>query len=433
MSNKGAGAVTDKGAQGLIPKLRFPEFRKTGEWEFKPLRKLAERQSNRNVGQAVTRVLTNSAEHGVVDQRDYFEKDIATQGNLDSYFVVNLGDYVYNPRVSNLAPVGPISKNKIGIGVMSPIYTVFRFNDQTDGFYENYFRSTYWHNYLRHASNSGARHDRMAISNDDFMLMPLPAPEPAEQKKVAECLSSLDALIAGETAKLATLRDYKKSLMQQLFPMEGENTPRLRFPEFRAAEPWKRLALSALLSEPKQRNRKLAYGPENVLSVSGEYGCVNQIGFLGRSYAGVSVKDYHIVEHGDVVYTKSPLKAYPFGIIKSNKGDAGIVSTLYAVYRPIKICNADFIDYYFSRPHFLNRYLQPIVKKGAKNDMKVNNSDVLSGDVWVPEKDEQQKIADFLLTVDNRVFVQIDRIAALRSHRDGLMQQIFPLRIAATA
>lgn len=113
---------------------------------------------------------------------------------------------------------------------------------------------------------------------------------------------------------------------------------------------------------------------------------------MGRSYAGVSVKDYHVVEHGDIVYTKSPLKKNPFGIIKVNKGKRGIVSTLYAVYRPFEDCSGTYLDHFFSGDYNLNAYLQPLVKKGAKNDMKVNNTDVLKGDICVPKLPEQQKI-----------------------------------------
>src|SRR5689334_7573937 len=108
--------------------------------------------------------------------------------------------------------------------------------------------------------------------------------------------------------------------------------PRLRFADFQNAGPWELRKISELLRERKQRNRELKFGPSDVLSVSGDYGCVNQIELLGRSYAGVSVKDYHVVEMGDLVYTKSPLKRNPYGIIKENKGKPGIVSTLYAVY-----------------------------------------------------------------------------------------------------
>lgn len=209
---------------------------------------------------------------------------------------------------------------------------------------------------------------------------------------------------------------------------DGQSTlmPKLRFPEFRNAECWRVRKLNELLFEAKKRNRELTFGPGDVLSVSGEYGCVNQIEFMGRSYAGVSVKDYHVVEHSDIVYTKSPLKRNPFGIIKVNKGKRGIVSTLYAVYRPFPDCSAVYLDHFFSRDYNLNSYLQPIVKKGAKNDMKVNNSDVLKGDICVPELKEQQKIAEFLDTVDELLALQARKVVALKSHKKALMQQLFP-------
>lgn len=213
----------------LVPKLRFPEFLGVGEWQLVPLSRLAARAKQKNRDEKIARVLTNSAEFGVMDQRDFFDKDIATQGNLESYFVVELGSYVYNPRISATAPVGPISKNKIGMGVMSPLYTVFKFKDDNNEFYEHYFKTTGWHTYMRQASSMGARHDRMAISSDDFMAMPLPVSSPAEQQKIADCLSSLDeliaaclssldALITAATQELDTLKTHKKGLMQQLFP-----------------------------------------------------------------------------------------------------------------------------------------------------------------------------------------------------------------------
>ena len=119
-----------------MPKRRFPEFKDSGEWQSVPLNRLAARTKQMNRDEKIVRVLTNSAEFGVMDQRDFFDKDIATQGNLKSYYVVDLGSYVYNPRISAAAPVGPISKNKIGTGVMSPLYTVFKFKDDSNNFYE---------------------------------------------------------------------------------------------------------------------------------------------------------------------------------------------------------------------------------------------------------------------------------------------------------
>lgn len=177
---------------GYVSKLRFPEFLGKAEWKFVPLNKLAKRCTQKNRSGAITRVLTNSAEHGVVDQRDYFDKDIATPGNLENYYVVKKGDYVYNPRISTRAPVGPISKNNVATGVMSPLYSVFRFDDSNNDFYAYYFKTTGWHQYMRQASSTGARHDRMAITNDDFMAMPLPVSTPKEQQKIAACLATLD-------------------------------------------------------------------------------------------------------------------------------------------------------------------------------------------------------------------------------------------------
>jgi type I restriction enzyme S subunit len=127
---------------GLVPKLRFPEFWEAGEWENKPLGKLAKRCTQKNGQVKLSRVLTNSAEFGVVDQRDFFDKDIANPSNLEGYLVVEIGDYVYNPRISTTAPVGPISKNNVATGVMSLLYTVFRFNNIHNDFYAYYFKTT---------------------------------------------------------------------------------------------------------------------------------------------------------------------------------------------------------------------------------------------------------------------------------------------------
>lgn len=204
-----------------------------------------------------------------------------------------------------------------------------------------------------------------------------------------------------------------------------ELMPKLRFPEFRDAGEWKRQELSALLKERKEKNRQLKYGPEHVLSVSGAHGCVNQIEFMGRSYAGASVKEYNIVGTGDIVYTKSPLKACPNGIIKANKGAAGIVSILYAVYRPTPAATAEFINYYFSSDHKLNTYLQPLVQKGPKNSILVKNSDVLRGYIGAPDVAEQKKIAECLSSLDALIAAETDKLAALRDHKKGLMQQLF--------
>ena len=201
-----------------------------------------------------------------------------------------------------------------------------------------------------------------------------------------------------------------------------EKRPKLRFPGF--DEPLEHKELLHYLVENTARNKQLKFGKENVLSVSGEYGIVNQIAFQGRSFAGESVADYHVVETDDIVYTKSPLKANPYGIIKVNNGVPGIVSTLYAVYHPLKTVVPRFVDFYFSNNLRINKFLKPLVNIGAKHDMKVNNTFVLTGTVVFPPLREQQKIVDFLTVLDRRIDIQRKKVEALKKYKRGVVRTL---------
>jgi len=203
-----------------------------------------------------------------------------------------------------------------------------------------------------------------------------------------------------------------------------KSIPEIRFPEFK--EDWDLKYLHELLRESKAKNSDLKYSKEDVLSVSRDYGVVNQIEHLGRSYAGASVHNYGIVEKGDIVYTKSPLKQNPYGIIKVNKNKPGIVSTLYAIYKA-KDNNVDesFIDYYFSLDDNTNRYLRPLVRKGAKNDMKINNDFVLSDAIYIPSVNEQNKITGFLSIIDVEIELLERKFKLLVDYKKGVLQKIF--------
>ena len=130
---------------------------------------------------------------------------------------------------------------------------------------------------------------------------------------------------------------------------------------------------------------------------------MNQIEFQGRSFAGASVANYGVVEGGDVVYTKSPLKSNPYGIIKTNKGKTGIVSTLYAVYKPKNNVGAEFVQIYFELDSRMNSYMHPLVNKGAKNDMKVSDENALKGSVIFPKIDEQKAISKYFAQLDHLI------------------------------
>lgn len=176
-----------------------------------------------------------------------------------------------------------------------------------------------------------------------------------------------------------------------------------------ALDAWEQRKLEEYLGVSKEKNRDESFGKDDVLSVSGEYGIVNQIEFQGRSFAGASVANYGVVEGGDVVYTKSPLKSNPYGIIKTNKGKTGIVSTLYAVYKPKNNVGAEFVQIYFELDSRMNSYMHPLVNKGAKNDMKVSDENALKGSVIFPKIDEQKAISKY--------FAQLDHLITLHQHK----------------
>lgn len=404
--------------QGRVPKLRFPEFRDAAEWREETLINIADRITQRNSHSIEKRVLTNSATDGIVDQREYFEKDIANQDNLENYFVVNHGDYVYNPRISVTAPVGPISKNKLWKGVMSPLYTVFRFRNAEDGFFEHFFKTNLWHKYLMGASNTGARHDRMAISNEDFMRMPFPFPK--EQQKIADCLSSLDGLLAAHTIKLATLKTYKKGLMQQLFPSEGASVPKLRFPEFRDAPEWSARELGEFIIERNQYPTKAV----PLFSLTIEDGITPKTARYERSFLVNSEEDaYKLVLPNDFAYNPMNLR---FGAIGKYSGKENVaVSKYYNTFFCDKTVNSKFCEMYFKSDRLIAFY-DTKATGSLVEKRRVHFNAFLKFNLRFPSLPEQQKIADCLSSIDTLITAQAQKIAALKLHKKGLMQQLFP-------
>ena len=167
------------------------------DWHIEKLKNLFDKVKTKNANNAKLPVLTNSATQGVILQDEYFDREIVNDDNTNGYYIVEDGDFMYNPRISSSAPAGPINRNHLGKnGIASPLYTVFRAKrDKNIEFIENYFKSNYWHRYMKSVSNQGARHDRLNLSDDDFMNMPIPQPSEKEQEKIAEILSCCDKVI----------------------------------------------------------------------------------------------------------------------------------------------------------------------------------------------------------------------------------------------
>lgn len=206
--------------RGYAPLIRFKGY--ADKWIMVLLKDVSKKVTEKNSSFDYKDVFTNSAELGIINQRDYFDHDVANVESIQGYYKVAPNDYVYNPRISTSAPVGPINRNKLAYGgVMSPLYYVFRVDDKDFGsldFLDFFFKSDVWHEFMFKNGNSGARSDRFSISDDVFVEMPIAHPKSKrEQKSIGNFLASMDAALQNETYKLTKLRTMKQSLLQKMF------------------------------------------------------------------------------------------------------------------------------------------------------------------------------------------------------------------------
>ncbi len=200
--------------------------------------------------------------------------------------------------------------------------------------------------------------------------------------------------------------------------------PKWRFPKFRDRPTWAKRRLSEVLFEHCEKSS----GTEEVFSVSVHKGVVNQIEHLGRSFSASNTDHYKRVNNGDVIYTKSPTGDFPFGIIKQSKvGKPVIVSPLYGVFRPETVALGTILDAYFEYRENVINYLSSIIQKGAKNTINIRNDVFLSKSLPLPtDLAEQQKIADCLSSLDSLITAHSAGLEALKAHKKGLLQQLFP-------
>jgi len=233
--------------KALVPELRFPEFRGGGEWKSEKLSQLAKPVKGKASELEPEDVLTLSGEHGLVRQTEYFGKKVAG-ADLKRYLRIEQEDFVYNDRTTSAAKYGSLKRlTNYSVGAVSPIYKCFRFKQsELPLYWERYFEAGAHEKALSEFVNEGARAGRFNISVDTFLSILVKYPEPAEQQKIADCLGSLDDLIAAHTAKLEALQDHKKGLFQQLFPRKGETRPRLRFPDSKNSGDWKKPTLGSM-------------------------------------------------------------------------------------------------------------------------------------------------------------------------------------------
>lgn len=266
---------------------------------------------------------------------------------------------------------------------------------------------------------SGARSDGLLnIKPEDFFSIILPTPiEKKEQQKIADCLSSIDDLITAQTQKLAALKAHKKGLMQQLFPAEGETVPKLRFPEFRDGHEWKIKKAGILFSN------RVEQGTDGlpIYSVTMNDGLTKRssierkIDNISESSGNKKVNKY------DIAYNMMRMWQGASGVAVENC----MVSPAYVVLAPNHAVCTDFYGYFFKMPQCL-KLLTSHSQGLTKDRLRLYFKDFAQIPLPYPSVEEQQKIADCLSSVDDLITAQGEKIEALKSHKKGLMQQLFP-------
>lgn len=431
MSSKTKNTATKAEAkQTLVPKLRFPEFQSAGEWKKVKLGSVATIRTEK-VGNNVCIPMSITSGVGLVSQKEKFGRVIAGK-SYKNYLLLRPDDFAYNKSATKEYPEGFLTlySGTSLAAVPNSIFTCFCISGESpDVRFLNYQFSDNLHGrWLRKIIQVGARdHGSLSINDDDLMAVPVPIPagatSVAEQKKIAECLISLDELITAQARKVDALKNQKRGLMQQLFPREGDNQPRVRLPGFRRSKPWTGRTISELLEK--------AIKPIAVVD-------------------NVIYREIGVRSHGKGIFHKSPLSGAEIGakrvfrvienalvlnivfaweqaVATTSIQESGMIAShRFPMYVPRQdCCDVRFVKLVFSTP--TGKHLLEVASPGGAGRNRTLGKDEFEKlKIILPEKEEQTKIADRVLAIDELITSQTSRLEKLKMHKKGLMRQLFP-------
>jgi type I restriction enzyme S subunit len=406
------------------PKLRFPEF--TGEWEEKKLGEFFHLQngyafrSDAYIADGKYKIVTiANVQSGKLDLSKTNSIN-QLPSNIADHQKLNIGDIILS-MTGNVGRVCMVDQHNCllnqRVGLLKQI------NEHVDRRYVYSVINSKQFETAMIKSGQGAA--QANISKEDVEAYSFWAPtDPAEQEKIADCLSSMDELIAAQAEKVEALKEKKTGLMQQLFPQPGETTPRLRFPEFTGE--WEVKKLGEVFTRLTEKNTE---DNKNVLTISAQYGLISQLDFFKKSVAASDVTGYYLLHKGDFAYNKSSSQGKPVGAIKPLKlYDKGVVSTLYICFRCNNPREIGFWEQYFDAG-ILDKEIMSIAQEGARNHglLNVPTTGFFELNIITPPSPaEQEKIADCLSILDAQITAETEKLTALKDYKKGLMQQLFP-------
>ncbi|UJP63821.1 restriction endonuclease subunit S [Mongoliitalea daihaiensis] len=418
--------------KGLTPNLRFPEFLSEPEWDLPELEEISDRIQEK-AGDSELETISISAGIGFVSQKEKFSRDISGQ-QYKNYIKLKKGEFAYNKGNSKKFPQGCIYKLKeYNEGAAPNSFICFRFKPSVvPDFYQGYFESNFHGKQLTKYITSGARMDGLLnISPANFFKIILPTPsKKEEQQKIADCLSSLDELIQAETERLEGLQAHKKGLMQQLFPADGETVPKLRFPEFKDSGEWVIKSVKDnidLITGIPIKSEDITDDTSGVSILRGINITEGQIRHsieIDKYYKGDNIGlDKYFLAENDIVIGMDGSKVGK-NVAQITRNDQG--SILIQRVARIRAKNSD-LDYMYQ--NFLSQRFRDYVDKvnTSSGIPHISSKQIDDFEIGFPPKiQEQEKISSFLKLIDSSINSQSEKIESLKSHKKGLLQQLFP-------
>jgi type I restriction enzyme S subunit len=425
MSNKAeANNMKDDRNRELTPKLRFPEFRNADGWKNKLLGPYLEDCSTRVQSDTKLPVYSSTRE-GLKRQDAYFDGRVLL--NENEYGVVPHGCFVYRHMSDDGLFKFNINETGGDIAV-SKEYPVFRTKDLSSIFLLNKLNEGPDFKQFALSQKAGGTRTRLYFSKLCEWKTLLPSLP--EQQKIAECLTSLDEVIDAHRQKLDTLKDHKYGLMQQFLPYEGETQPRLRFPEFRNAGEWAEETFGKIIKINSGKGFKASdYSKTGIRLLQ-----IENVGYGVTKWnentiylPEASTAEYPelVLRNGDVVLALNrPVTNDELKIAKLQKDDEP--SILYQRVGKIELLGDSLrVDFAF---HICRQFIKQFVtNKSIGSDQPfISLKDLYAQTIFIPLPSEQQKIADCLSCIDELITAQTEKLEALKTHKQGLMQQLFP-------
>lgn len=403
--------------QNKEPNIRFSQFK--GLWKVVKLDSISQKVKSKNINNTFENVLTNSAEFGIIPQRDFFDKDIANLKSLSGYYVVQPNDFVYNPRISNKAPVGPIKANFLNsTGVMSPLYYVFRTRDIDVFFLAKYFDSSYWHKFMKLNGDTGARSDRFAIKDSVFKEMPIPFPSYSEQSVIGSLFRTLEDLLASYKDNLANYQSLKATMLSKMFPKAGQTVPEIRLDGFEGE--WEVVSLGTLIENYDEIISGASGFP---IATSSRKGLYLQNDYFEGGRTGINLTlDFHRVPMGYVTYRHMSDDSI-FKFNKNNFETDVLVSKEYPVFISNNHSDIDFLLYHLNNSRLFLRF--STMQKLGGTRVRLYYKNLITYKLAVPTVEEQQAIGTYFSSLDSLITAHQEKISQLETLKKKLLQDMF--------